>query len=227
MVSHPPRGKPVDHGACLQKLTLAPGLFYVPGYLDPAAQAGLLGDLRAILTAAPLFQPVMPKTGTPLSVRMTNCGRLGWLSDREGGYRYEPRHPVTGSPWPAMPPLVLKAWRELAGYDGDAEACLVNYYAPGSRMGLHQDRDENDFSAPVVSLSLGDSCLFRFGGTSRRGPTQSFKLHSGDAMVLGGPSRLAFHGVDRLLAGSSTLLAEGGRFNLTLRRVTGLPPASS
>ena len=205
--------------APVQKICLAPGLLYIPAYLERDEQAELLQNIRVILEAAPLFQPVMPKSGTPLTVRMTNCGPLGWLSDR-AGYRYEPRHPETGRPWPAMPEIVRQAWRDLGDYAGEAEACLINYYAPEARMGLHQDRDEADFSAPVVSLSLGDSCLFRFGGTARRGPTHSFKLHSGDAMVLGGPARLAFHGVDRILAGSSTLLPEGGRFNLTLRRVS-------
>ncbi|MGD0636037.1 MAG: alpha-ketoglutarate-dependent dioxygenase AlkB [Beijerinckiaceae bacterium] len=203
----------------VQKISLAPGLIYIPCYLGRDEQAELLQNIRAILQAAPLFQPVMPKTGTPFSVRMSNCGPLGWLSDR-AGYRYEPRHPGTGLPWPGMPEIVRRAWRDLGDYAGEAEACLINYYGPEARMGLHQDRDEADFSAPVVSLSLGDSCLFRFGGAARRGPTQSLILHSGDAMVLGGPARLAFHGVDRIFGGSSSLLPEGGRFNLTLRRVS-------
>ena len=207
-------------GGPAQKIRLAPGLIYVPSYFSRDEQAGLLRNIRAILQAAPLFQPVMPKTGTPFSVRMSNCGALGWLSDR-AGYRYESRHPVTGEPWPAMPEIVRRAWRDLGDYEGEAEACLINYYCPEARMGLHQDRDEADFSAPVVSLSLGDSCLFRFGGTARRGPTRSLKLHSGDAIVLGGPARLAFHGVDRIFGGSSSLLPEGGRCNLTVRRVSG------
>jgi alkylated DNA repair protein (DNA oxidative demethylase) len=161
----------------------------------------------------------MPVSGRPFSVRMTNCGPLGWVSD-ESGYRYQPTHPETGKPWPAMPASVLAAWEELSGYPHPPEACLINYYAPGTRMGLHQDKDEGDFSAPVVSLSLGDEALFRIGGTKRGGPTKSFRLRSGDAVVLGGAARLAFHGVDRIVSGTSTLLAEGGRFNLTLRRVT-------
>jgi alkylated DNA repair protein (DNA oxidative demethylase) len=160
----------------------------------------------------------MPRSGKPFSVRMTNCGPLGWVSDA-GGYRYQPTHPDTGRPWPSMPDLALRAWRDLAGYGPPPEACLINVYAPTARMGLHQDRDEQDFSAPVLSLSLGDTCLFRIGGTSRGDPTRSFRLASGDAVVLGGPARLAFHGVDRIMPGTSTLLPEGGRINLTLRRV--------
>ena len=204
----------------IQALTLAPGLLYAPGYLDRAEQTQLLEDVRAILTQAPLYQPVMPKTGTPFSVRMSNCGPLGWVSDRSG-YRYQTTHPVTRKPWPSMPALACRAWNDLGDYPDSSDACLINYYDRAARMGLHQDRDEDGFRAPVVSLSLGDTCVFRYGGTERRGPTKSIKLASGDAVVLGGDARLAYHGVDRILGGSSTLLAEGGRFNLTLRRVAG------
>jgi DNA oxidative demethylase len=154
-----------------------------------------------------------------MSVRMTNCGPLGWMTD-EHGYRYQATHPVTGAPWPPIPALLMEAWRTLAGYPRPPQACLVNFYGSGARMGLHQDRDEEDFHAPVVSLSLGDTCLFRIGATTRHGPTRSFRLASGDAVVLGGEARLAFHGVDRVIPGTSRLLAEGGRINLTLRRVT-------
>ena len=203
-------------------IELAPGLRYVPGYLDRNAQKALLEELRVVLRDAPLFQPTMPGSGTPFSVRMSNCGVLGWTSDRDG-YRYTATHPAEGTAWPPMPALVQLAWQELAGYELAPEACLVNYYAAGARMGLHQDRDEESFAAPVLSLSLGDTALFRYGGIERRGPTKSVKLESGDALVLGGAARLAYHGVDRILAGSSTLLAEGGRFNLTIRRVSGEP----
>lgn len=202
-------------------IELAPGLRYRPGFLDRDQQEALLAAVRHVLAEAPLFQPLMPKSGAPFSVEMTNCGPLGWVSDR-AGYRYQPHHPVTGRPWPAMPDLVRDSWRRLAGADTpEPEACLINYYDARARMGLHQDRDEESFDAPVVSLSLGDTCLFRYGGLERRGPTRSFKLASGDALLIGGASRLCFHGVDRLYPGSSTLLAEGGRFNLTLRRVRG------
>ena len=201
---------------------LAPGLRYFPDYLDRAHQEALLRELRELLLEAPLFQPTMPKSGAPFSVRMTNCGALGWMSDRNG-YRYSDVQPVTGRAWPPMPALVSQTWAELADYHRRPQACLVNFYAPATKMGLHQDRDEEGFAAPVVSLSLGDTCLFRFGGLERRGPTRSIKLHSGDALVLGGPARLIFHGVDRILAGSSTLIEGGGRYNLTIRRVTGEP----
>ena len=150
---------------------------------------------------------------------MTNCGPLGWMTD-ERGYRYEATHPVTGAPWPPIPAVLMEAWSDLSGYPRPPQACLVNFYGSGARMGLHQDRDEEDLAAPVVSLSLGDTCLFRIGGTTRRAPTPPFRLASGDAVVLGGEARLAFHGVDRILPGTSRLLAEGGRINLTLRRVT-------
>jgi alkylated DNA repair protein (DNA oxidative demethylase) len=151
---------------------------------------------------------------------MTNCGPLGWVSDQEGGYRYQATHPQTGAPWPVFPPEVRATWDDIGDYPHPPEACLINYYASAARMSLHQDRDEVDFSAPVVSLSLGDTCLFRFGGITCGGPTRSIKLASGDALVLGGAARLAFHGVDRIIPGTSTLLPEGGRLNLTLRRVT-------
>ena len=154
-----------------------------------------------------------------MSVRMTNCWELGWMTDRSG-YRYQRQHPETGAPWPPIPKMLLAAWRDLAGYPHPPQACLINVYAPSARMGLHQDRDEQDFAAPVVSLSLGDTCLFRIGGDKRNGPTRTLRLASGDAVVLGGDARLAFHGVDRIIPGTSTLLAEGGRINLTLRRVT-------
>jgi alkylated DNA repair protein (DNA oxidative demethylase) len=190
-----------------------------PGYLDRVAQEALLAAIRGVIRDAPLFTPRMPRSGKPFSVRMTNCGELGWVSDRDG-YRYQATHPDTGAPWPPMPDLVREAWDDLSAYAGPPQACLVNVYAPNAKMGLHQDRDEDEQRAPVVSLSLGDTCLFRIGGTRRSDPTRSFRLASGDAVILGGASRLAFHGVDRILAGTSTLLPEGGRINLTLRRVT-------
>jgi alkylated DNA repair protein (DNA oxidative demethylase) len=199
-------------------MTLA-GFRFVSGYLDRDGQGELLAAMRAVIAEAPFYSPRMPRSGKAFSVQMTNCGPLGWVSDIDG-YRYQPAHPVSGKPWPPIPPIVLQAWGELSGYPHPPEACLVNYYAPDTRMGLHQDKDEADLSAPVVSLSLGDAALFRIGGTKRSDPTRSFRLSSGDAVVLGGESRLAFHGVDRIVNGTSALLAEGGRINLTLRRVT-------
>ena len=196
----------------------------LPGYFDRAAQIELIGALKMAVAEAPFFTPVMPRTGKPFSVRMTNLGPLGWVSDQEGGYRYQATHPVTGRPWPPIPAAVLELWRGVAACPSPPEACLVNYYAASARMGLHQDRDEEDFSAPVVSVSLGDGCLFRLGGHERSAATKSLKLASGDVVVLGGDARLAFHGVDRIYPGTSTLLSEwfpeGGRINLTLRRVS-------
>jgi DNA oxidative demethylase len=195
------------------------GLRILPGYFDMNAQLALLALLRDAVTQAPLFTPEMPKTGKPFSVRMTNLGELGWVSDRANGYRYQATHPVTGKPWPAMPDMLLKLWADIANYPHPPEACLVNFYTAQAKMGLHQDRDEQDFAAPVISISLGDEALFRWGGTTRGGKTQSVKLSSGDVLVMGGEARLCFHGIDRVYGGTSTLLKDGGRINLTMRRV--------
>lgn len=199
-------------------MVLPKGVRHIPGYLDRAAQQALVDDIRDVVRAAPLYHPEMPRTGKPFSVRMTNCGSLGWVSDRSG-YRYQDRHPVTGELWPAIPPRLLALWEALSACDRPPEACLVNFYDDSAKMGLHQDRDEKDLSAPVLSVSLGDACLFRVGETSRTGPTRSFRLESGDIVVLGGEGRLCFHGVDRIYPSTSTLLKSGGRINLTLRRV--------
>jgi alkylated DNA repair protein (DNA oxidative demethylase) len=201
-------------------LTLPKGVRHMPGHLDRAAQEALLEDIRAVVAAAPLYVPAMPKTGRPMSVRMTNCGALGWVTDRDGGYRYQAEHPLTGKPWPPIPESLLALWREIARHPLPPEACLVNFYSAEAKMGQHQDRDEKELSAPVVSASLGDACLFRVGGTRRTDPTVSFRLASGDVVVLGGESRLAFHGVDRIYPQTSDLLRNGGRINLTLRRVS-------
>jgi alkylated DNA repair protein (DNA oxidative demethylase) len=192
---------------------------YFQQSLDEAAQRALIGEIREIIERAPLFTPTMPRSGKPMSVRMTNAGPLGWVTDKRG-YRYQATHPATGAPWPAIPRMLLDLWERLAEYRHSPEACLINYYAGGAKMGLHQDRDEEVFDAPVLSVSLGDTGIFRVGGTTRKGPTQKFELASGDVFVLGGEERLAFHGIDRVLQGTSSLLEEGGRFNLTLRRVT-------
>jgi DNA oxidative demethylase len=196
------------------------GLEYHSGKLEPKQQLALLRALRAVMEEAPLFTPTMPRSGKPMSVHVTNCGHLGWVTDKERGYRYQATHPVTGRPWPAMPEMLLDLWQEVARYHAPPEACLVNYYGGDAKMGLHQDKDEEDFDAPVLSVSLGDTAVFRAGGRSRRDPTRKFELKSGDVVVLGGEDRLAFHGIDRVLAGTSDLLPEGGRINLTLRRVT-------
>jgi alkylated DNA repair protein (DNA oxidative demethylase) len=152
-----------------------------------------------------------------MSVAITGLGPLSWTSDLDG-YRYAAAHPLTDRPWPPMPPILLELWRQFAPGAPEPDACLVNLYRGGARMGLHQDRDEQDFNVPVLSVSLGDTALFRIGGVKRSDPTRSLKLSSGDVCLLTGPARLAFHGVDRVMEGSSTVVPGGGRLNLTLRR---------
>ena len=198
---------------------LLSGIRHLPEYLDRARQDVLVDIIRNIVAEAPLYVPAMPGTGKPMSVRMTNCGSLGWVTDKERGYRYQPMHPATGRPWPAIPRELLEIWNDVSGYDKPPEACLINFYSDEARMGLHQDKDENDLRAPVVSISLGNACLFRVGGVNRNDKTISFKLSSGDVVILGGEGRLCFHGVDRIYPATSTLLKNGGRINLTLRRV--------
>jgi alkylated DNA repair protein (DNA oxidative demethylase) len=193
---------------------------FFPQKLGRRAQVALLAAIREVIAEAPFFTPTMPRSGNLMSVRMTNCGPLGWVTDKARGYRYQATHPSTGNPWPPIPQALLDLWRDLANYAAPPEACLVNYYAGSAKMGLHQDKDEEDFAAPVLSVSLGDTGLFRVGGRSRKDATKTYELRSGDVVVLGGTDRLAYHGIDRILAGTSDLLAEGGRFNLTLRRVT-------
>jgi alkylated DNA repair protein (DNA oxidative demethylase) len=201
------------------EISLQSGLRYLPGRLSRPKQEDLVEIIRQVVAEAPLYVPVMPGSGRPMSVRMTNCGPLGWVTDKERGYRYQATHPVTGLPWPAIPQVLLDLWRDISGHPKDPEACLVNFYADDAKMGLHQDRDEADLSAPVLSISLGNTCLFRIGGLARTERTKSLKLESGDVFLLGGEGRLCFHGVDRIYPGTSTLLKSGGRINLTLRRV--------
>ncbi|PLP56123.1 alkylated DNA repair dioxygenase [Mesorhizobium loti] len=201
-------------------LVLPKGVRHMPGYLDRPAQEALVEAVRTVVQQAPLYVPAMPRTGKEMSVRMTNCGSLGWVTDKERGYRYQATHPATGKRWPAIPESLLALWREVSGYPHPPEACLVNFYTAEAKMGLHQDRDEQEFAAPVVSISLGDDCLFRVGQTVRDGKTVSFRLKSGDVVVLGSDGRLAFHGVDRIYPMTSALLKNSGRINLTLRRVT-------
>jgi DNA oxidative demethylase len=186
------------------------------GWLDPAAQAAMAADVETVAAAAPFFTPLTP-WGKPMSVRMTSAGKYGWFTDRSG-YRYVDRHP-SGTPWPPIPESVLGVWRALVSAARLPDCCLVNWYGPKARMGLHRDADEKDFAWPVLSISLGDPAVFRIGGTERSDPTTSVQLESGDVVVFGGPARLAYHGIDRVRAGGSRLLPEGGRINLTLRVV--------
>jgi len=186
------------------------------GFLEEEAQRGILGDIRAVVEKAPLFRPDTPY-GKPMSVRMSAAGQFGWFSDRTG-YRYVPQHPQ-GAAWPEIPASVQRIWSEVTGLQKMPECCLINFYDAGARMGMHQDRDEADMQWPVVSISLGDDGLFRIGNQTRGGKTQSIWLRSGDVVVMGGDARLTYHGVDRIRAGTSTLLPKGGRINLTLRVV--------
>ncbi|MEM1234625.1 MAG: alpha-ketoglutarate-dependent dioxygenase AlkB [Pseudomonadota bacterium] len=187
------------------------------GYLPAAEQRALVEDLRLVLKTAPLTQPVTP-SGKKMSVRMSAAGRLGWITDRKG-YRYAPQHP-NGTPWPPVPDRILRLWHDVTGLARAPDCCLINWYGEGAKMGLHQDADEGDFSWPVLSVSLGDDALFRMGNTTRGGKTESVWLSSGDVLVMGGEARLKYHGIDRVKHGSSSLLKDGGRINLTLRVVT-------
>ena len=197
---------------------IAPGVRLWSGALDASEQGLLVKDVLQRAEDAPFYRPQMPRSGKPFSVEETNFGSMGWYSDMSG-YRYEARHPLTQRAWPPIPEILLELWRKTTGYRAPPECCLVNLYRAGARMGLHQDRDEAALEAPVLSVSLGDDALFRIGGTTRKGSTTSVKLRSGDVLVFGGPARLAFHGIDRLMSGSSQLVPGGGRINLTLRRV--------
>lgn len=195
------------------------GFRFLPEYFRPDQQKALVAEVLGLLEDCPLYRGAMPRTGTPLSVRNTNLGPLGWVSDIKG-YRYQPTHPVTGKAWAAIPKAMLDLWEEVADYPAPPQACLVNWYEAGSKLGLHIDADETAKDAPVVSVSLGSRALFRLGGLDRKSPTSSMRLASGDVVVLGGTSRRAYHGVDRIWPDSSTLVPGGGRINLTLRRVT-------
>jgi alkylated DNA repair protein (DNA oxidative demethylase) len=192
------------------------GFQFFPEAIDVEGQKRLVADVTAAVVAAPFYRPKTPG-GKAMSVMQTNLGAAGWVSD-ERGYRYQPRHPATDEPWPAMPQNLLALWARFADPTRPPDCCLVNLYRGEARMGLHQDADEADRTAPVLSISLGDPAVFRLGGVQRRDPTRSFRLSSGDVCVLAGASRSAFHGIDRILAGGSSLVPGGGRLNLTLRR---------
>jgi len=208
----------------VSKITIAPGVFLWRERFPPLQQKELLADVQARLKQAPLYRPVMPGNAKPFSVEESNFGALGWVSDK-AGYRYQATHPVTGAPWPAIPPALLDLWSQIND-SPPPECCLINVYGAGAKMGLHQDRDERDTSAAVIGVSLGDEALFRIGGTflngkwGRGGKTASVLLASGDVIAFGGAARLAYHGIDRVRPGTSRLLPGGGRISLTLRRVS-------
>ncbi len=200
------------------KITIAPDVFLWREYFSPLQQKQLLDDVLARLEQAPLYRPVMPGNAKPFSVEESNFGSLGWVSDK-AGYRYQPTHPVTAKAWPAISPALLALWAAINA-PPPPECCLVNLYRAGARMGLHQDRDEQDVSAAVIGVSLGDEALFRIGGAARGGRTASVVLASGDVIAFGGTARLAYHGIDRIRPGTSRLVPGGGRLSLTLRRVS-------
>lgn len=188
------------------------------GALDIGEQRELVEVCRGICGAAPLVRP-LTAWGKWMSVKMTSAGRLGWVIER-GRYRYTDRHPATGARWPDIPDAVLDVWRRFADWPDDPDSCLMNWYDPDAKMGLHQDKDEGDFAAPVVSISLGDPARFRMGGTERKLATTSTILNSGDVVVMGGAARLAYHGIDRVFTdGPPNPLTGRGRINLTLRVV--------
>ncbi len=195
------------------------GFGHYPLYFSAPEQAALIKAVAAGVATAPFYQPTMPRTGAPLSVVMSNFGPLGWVTDKDKGYRYETTHPKTGALWPALPDKLLQLWQAVADCPAPPEACLINWYKDGSKMGLHVDNDEREARAPVVSVSLGDPAMFRLGGPTRGGPTQGIKLFSGDVIVLGGAARMCHHGVSKVFYGESALVPRGGRINLTMRRV--------
>jgi alkylated DNA repair protein (DNA oxidative demethylase) len=192
------------------------GFRLYPGRLDPGEQQALAAAVLALTVAVPPRNYATPG-GRTMSVAMTSLGPLGWVSD-SAGYRYQATQPGTDRPWPAIPGALLALWAEIADPLVPPDSCLVNLYRDQAKMGLHQDRDEADPRFPVLSVSLGDTAVFRIGGTRRGEPTASVRLASGDVCVLAGEARMAYHGVDRILPGSSRLIPGGGRLNLTLRR---------
>lgn len=204
------------------KLEITPGVALWPEALSCEEQEDLARCVFGLAETAPFYRPVMPGSGRPFSVEETNFGPLGWLSS-ESGYRYQSSHPLTHAAWPPIPGLLHDLWSALTRYPAPPECCLVNLYRGGARMGLHQDRDEQALDAPVLSVSLGDDALFRIGGTSRKDPSRNLPLRSGDVLVFGGLARLSFHGIDRIVTGTSEVVPGGGRLNLTLRRVSLVP----
>lgn len=204
--------------ASLAVVRLAEGAMLLRGFALPV-EVALLDEIKWLVAEAP-FRNMITPGGYRMSVAMTNCGTAGWVTDRSG-YRYDPLDPASGKPWPAMPPvfadLATRA-AAAAGYDGfDADACLINRYDPGARLSLHQDRNEHDFTAPIVSVSLGLPATFLFGGQKRSDRPQRVPLTHGDVVVWGGPARMVFHGIMPLAEGEHAQLGRR-RINLTFRR---------
>ncbi len=204
----PPYAEPLEEGAVL-----------LHGFATPEAPA-LLDEVERIASVAP-FRHLVTRGGYTMSVAMTNCGRVGWVSDRSG-YRYDPVDPDTGAAWPPMPAAFLNLARRAAaegGFEGyDPDACLINRYVAGAKLGMHQDRDEKDAWAPIVSVSLGLPAVFLWGGKSRGDAVRRLRVQSGDVAVWGGPARFVYHGVAPLKAGEYPLTGDA-RINLTFRKV--------
>lgn len=207
-VSLPPSREPLEEGALILR-----------GFAAPEASA-LVEEVGRIAQAAP-FRHLVTPGGYTMSVAMTNCGRVGWVSDR-AGYRYDPVDPDSGARWPAMPAAFLDLAARAAAEAGfpayDPDACLINRYAAGARLGLHQDRDEQDALAPIVSVSLGLPAVFLWGGKRRSDPVRRIRVENGDVVVWGGPARFIYHGVAPLKPGEHPLTA-AYRINLTFRKV--------
>ena len=200
------------------------GFVYKPSYLNIEQQEEILCSIKENQDQAPFFIPRMPKTGRAFSVLMTNMGQYGWVSDRSGGYRYQSTHPETSKSWPDIPEFLMGLWSDIVDCTQLPEACLVNGYPAGAKMGLHKDQDEKDLSLPVLSVSIGNDALFRIGGLKRKDPTSSFRLASGDVVVLKDEARLSYHGIDKVYeTGERELLQkyfpEFSRLNLTFRCV--------
>lgn len=208
------------------------GFHVLRGWLSSEAQNGLIAACRAVAAEAPFFTPTMPN-GAPFRVEMTNAGAWGWVSDASG-YRYADRHPCTGRPWPEPPaPLercvrgaVVEALGQAAGDSFEPQCYLINHYrAERGRLGLHRDYDERDRTQPIVTISLGADAVFLAGGLQRRDRVERLTLRSGDLVVMGGPSRLAYHGIEKLLPTIDSPLPGGSRFSITARRVDPAEPA--
>ncbi len=202
----------------LEREALSPGARLLRGFARDDAPT-LIDAVNKIANSAP-FRCMATPGGRKMSVEMTNCGTAGWISDKRG-YRYESEDPASGQPWPAMPETFLNLATRAATageFDGfEPDACLINRYSPGTRLSLHQDRDEQDFNAPIVSVSLGLSAIFLFGGDKRSGRPQRIRLDSGDVVVWGGPARLNFHGIAPIAEGCHPLTGRN-RINLTFRK---------
>lgn len=200
-------------------MNLPPGLFHRPGLLDLEGQRAVLAAVRAVAQAAP-FAHARTKGGMT-SAAMTNAGSAGWWSDLKG-YRYETRNPVTGKSWPPMPEIfrdvVARAVADTPWPDFTPDACLINFYGEGAKMGLHQDRDEKDFTQPIVTVSLGDDGDFQIGGMTRSERAQVLVVKSGDTLAMGGDSRMRFHGIRKIHPGTGPLATLTGRISLTFRK---------